>query len=612
MSLLAWYPLNKNYENHGLDGIDMNPMGDIALTENSIFGKGLSCVGDASKCLYRDGFKLIKDFTWCCWVKVNNKTSDRYSFILSEGRNYVNFGFNIIYESSTSEIRLMIGGESSGNKTHIIYKINIGQWYHIAITVEESAVSSYVNGKLVSTNSYSVPDYTSSYDAFTIGKMSHWYTNDTLYYFPLDGVVNDVRVYDNVLSVKEIREIAKGLVLHYPMNQMDKPKNNLVDVDSFTTGVGAFATATSGYYKDFMTGASVYKSRLNIVDSSSTSKWFIVVAPIKYEYFTVGKKYLIEFWLRCNNDVDKYFYIKYGNGENNIFGDNFHMSAKANTWTKMSAIGTCILKPDENSRLYISGSTAIDKYTMEIRGPMVVECDSDILDITYTPDYGSSDQWFDGIEYDTSGFDNHGTIPSEEDNMPYSAYSSVGPCYDFNSEKRYILGQNPLLLNSAVSFSFWIYYDSTIPFVGAPCVFTARTAVGVGLAFFLYGSTSIRFDTGSGVTSVSYEISKLANAWHHIALTRDLSLKKIYIDGELVNSSNIVGIMDGIASTISIGCSSSGYANMSSTNFFAGKLKDFRMYVTALSAEDVKALYQTKQMITDRSVLLSGEIINHD
>ena len=32
------------------------------------------------------------------------------------------------------------------------------------------------------------------------------------------GDVNDVRVYDNCLSAAEIKEIAKGLVLHYPLN----------------------------------------------------------------------------------------------------------------------------------------------------------------------------------------------------------------------------------------------------------------------------------------------------------------------------------------------------------------------------------------------------------
>lgn len=37
-------------------------------------------------------------------------------------------------------------------------------------------------------------------------------------YFSFNGDISDVRIYDHCLSPKEVKEISKALVLHYPLN----------------------------------------------------------------------------------------------------------------------------------------------------------------------------------------------------------------------------------------------------------------------------------------------------------------------------------------------------------------------------------------------------------
>jgi hypothetical protein len=40
--------------------------------------------------------------------------------------------------------------------------------------------------------------------------------------------INDFRLYDNILSIKDIKEIARGKILHYTFNDLQEPTTNLV------------------------------------------------------------------------------------------------------------------------------------------------------------------------------------------------------------------------------------------------------------------------------------------------------------------------------------------------------------------------------------------------
>jgi len=64
----------------------------------------------------------------------------------------------------------------------------------------------------------------SSTTSLKIGSMTPIYTP---YYFT--GKINDVRIYDHALSTKEVEEIAKGLVLHYKLDNYWLAENLLVN-----------------------------------------------------------------------------------------------------------------------------------------------------------------------------------------------------------------------------------------------------------------------------------------------------------------------------------------------------------------------------------------------
>lgn len=78
-----------------------------------------------------------------------------------------------------------------------------------------------------------------------LGKMSYEYTSSTTY-FPFAGKLNDIRIYNEVLSLAEIQEIAKAKILHYNFNDpYVEPTTNLI---SFINPHGCSKTILSETY----------------------------------------------------------------------------------------------------------------------------------------------------------------------------------------------------------------------------------------------------------------------------------------------------------------------------------------------------------------------------
>ena len=119
-----------------------------------------------------------------CWFQTIS-TYHKNQFILSEGRNEIAFGFNLILRDDN--LILLYGGDCYMNtmKSRFITKIIDKAWYHITITVDSICdIEVYVNALFIDLTPYEVPNYSQSNDRFAIGKMSYDYENEC---FPFDG-----------------------------------------------------------------------------------------------------------------------------------------------------------------------------------------------------------------------------------------------------------------------------------------------------------------------------------------------------------------------------------------------------------------------------------------
>ena len=74
------------------------------------------------------------------------------------------------------------------------------KWYFLAVTKDGSNVRTYVNGNLENTCAYSGTDTNSN--IWEIGRQNYGGDN---YYF--DGAIDDVRIYNRVLSASEVAQL---------------------------------------------------------------------------------------------------------------------------------------------------------------------------------------------------------------------------------------------------------------------------------------------------------------------------------------------------------------------------------------------------------------------
>jgi hypothetical protein len=207
MALQVWLPLNGNLNNQGLSNVTVTNHG-ATVDNNGKIGKCYSVSGGNSiSSVVNISNNAISASVWA----YINSFHDKYNYIISLNNNsgYVDQCLSIALEAANI-ICFDIGGNSELKYTHT--ETLVGKWTHLAITFDGSMIRGYVNGVEVC-SLFSTSKLTRT--NFNIGKRA----GGTAHY--MNGKVNDVRLYNHCLSPKEVKEISKGLILHYKLDGND-------------------------------------------------------------------------------------------------------------------------------------------------------------------------------------------------------------------------------------------------------------------------------------------------------------------------------------------------------------------------------------------------------
>ena len=213
MSLQVWLPLNGNLNNQGLGEI-------TAITGNPGYKNG-KVTSKSLNLNQRINFTCpnlsnLQTFSVCFWGMTEDSSTlttnwqDLIGFtdISSSGTSGI-FRWETIYGSAGT----LHGIHWHDNSTNALVNGSVNhntsrnEWCHCCVVfdAENRKIYSYSNGELIATHDHSMGHFNAS-GQFYLGE-----TNN------IEGRIQDVRFYDHALSRKEVEEISKGLVLHYPL-----------------------------------------------------------------------------------------------------------------------------------------------------------------------------------------------------------------------------------------------------------------------------------------------------------------------------------------------------------------------------------------------------------
>ncbi len=568
MSLQVWLPLNRDLNNYGLCNVSTRPISSASVTTNGggKLGNCLSLSSDGqavSLDSYMDVCSTYTRYSMSAWIYMSSTATNHSSSILSSGdwnSGSSQFCFGLYSYSSDGYWKILIPNKSSwSNGIDLSSSIKLNTWYNICITYDGSTTRGYVNGEYV--GSYAGGGITSSSNSKNL------YIGSATYYngFTLRGSMNDVRVYDHCLSVKEVKEISKGLLCHYKLDNNGFGNPNLI-----TTMSPGGRTTLNGKYglnADFSQNLDTY-GYFNVSPALELNSAYTLSFDVSN--FPRGGAWSFNLWNNAN----------YSTGT--ITKDGHYTYTFVPSESKLPN-GYSLTKFlfDDAIRTNPAGTVYFTNFKIE-KGDRATSWCPHTSDSLYTS-LGLDST----AEPDCSGYLRNANKVNSPASLPGSPRYEVG-CKFTGSE--YLTFPNPLTSSSTeFSISCWVKFDNASDTM---TICTMRASVGSGIALFKVGS-NFRFDDNAQTTFSDYSIP--VNTWLHLVVTRSLNSKNLYINGNLVQSTATVGDMRELYTTGSIGASSASGGNLG--NFTKGAFSDFRIYSTVLSASAVKELYSTSASI---------------
>ena len=484
--------------------------------------------------------------------------------------------FGVLRNSGNSVVFTISDASSSSQGNYKSSDLTLNTWHHLGFTYKSGHCCIYVNGNLYKDYSTNIVPNFSSINYISLGQLgnaSNYQTNCKM---------NDFRIYDHALSPLEVKEISKGLILHYPLNRGGWGQVNLVNNSDFSN------LATTGtVIRDetvLFHGHPTCKISRTGATSNTYTGWS---SQDLFSRLTPGTKVTVSVWVYRENThgIDSgcewRMYQRYNNGASTDWTGFYSASdwpiGEWKRFTRTYTIRSDVSGAFLNFNIVKNGTYWLAEPKVEI-GEKATSWSPSVTDtLTTTMDLNST------IEYDCSGFCNNGT------RIGTFTWTSDTPKYQVSthavgSSTTHLEG--PPLPAEAKTVTLWIKGNKSTN--GA--IFNDKTSgLQIGLLNSLLYINSLA--ATAGFTTTHWKDGQ----WNHVVAINNNGTRSLYVNGQ-------PEIQSGANNYYIHNADNFWLWNRSYNNTYAwtGDLSDFRIYVTALSADDVKSLYNNSAYIDNQ------------
>lgn len=600
MSLIHWWPLNGNLKDYGIKNFTLT--GNATTNNSGKIGKCYSFNG-SNTYLRAEYPNTTKPgvVSIAAWYKANSTASGKSHYILN---CYESGGAGL----ASGDINIKMQVYCNGNYYNTTSVIPDTNWHHWCGTFDGRYIKIYMDGVLKNTydmgNTYSI-----SYEATTpwmIGANPNSAGNPAGNY--TDGVINDVRLYSHALSKKEVKEISKGLVLHYTFEDAyAEGTTNRVNISNPSSTCYNGVTSTYGWgsntnmQKTMGTFHGKYGMKVSSINAGSYTYPYVFFDNLN-PYSTTENTYStfsFDYYATSQTILVPYSYYSGVSIKSKLNGVDMGGATisgiKLNTWNHIEITYQRTTNDYQgNGCGYIRiGSTSHTSTTSDYW--IFANLQSEYKDHA-TPYVNGTRQ--PGLIYDSSGYGYNGTPTGAIEII--SGNVSGNHVINFPATSCYI--KLPAFCMSGFANSYTFSWWSKITDMSGRMAW----GFGDGNRLNLYPSGAFCWNTGDGGnnkfqnngTAVSF--TPYNNAWHLYTITGDGTTTKLYIDGELKGNAMTYKALTGSQIYISGWDTGTSYK-------WAGKIADFKIYATALSASDILAEYSRKASIDRNGNLFIGE-----
>ena len=555
MPLRAWYPLDGSVANRGAGSFDLTQTTAPTWAAGKTAAQALN--SGAFKWTAAQTASILNNdaLSFAVWIYVGD--TDTRSMIFGNsttdpaGRRFSLFQYptkNDLhyywqYNDTTATVSSVLTGV-----------LPTGAWTHVCFSYKKGSASFYINGVLKETKSvtYAVSDFAKE---------------TTVIHNNANHRLQDMRFYDHALSQKEVVELAKGLMLHLPM---------------YAGYPGIGSNLCSGW---------------QAMQAKSVGQYYTsLITDTNFFGLKVGDTYTYRVKMTAPSTKGIRARVQYYTDGSTRTGPTSSITVAAGT-TGYSYLTDTIT---EAKRAYTRMELLITNADTSVVGPDTVYVGEVKLErgsnpTPWCPNGSSSDY----VIKDCSGYQNSigitGTVPTEISDGP-----RYGSSARFDGAGACLWPIPDPIKSTTTEFTISVWFKTTTV-SGNQCIWNGRTTTGAAVAIFLIGS-GIRVDDSNQTTSVSVS----TNTWYHLAVTwKSGGNKIIYLDG-VQKTSVSAGTLSKSNANASIGRSSSA-DSLGTANYFSGQMSDFRIYATALTAAQIKELYNAPISVANTGACLSGQ-----